>query len=85
MAAPYELEGDPRVARLQEDLASRDEIIVALQHVVGDLRHELENLRVEHVYAAFACETLVDEQNGASANEAGRLGEGQPPNRARAA
>ena len=39
---------------LREELAARDEIIVALQHVVRDLRHELENLRVEHVYAAFA-------------------------------
>jgi hypothetical protein len=53
-AAPYELEGNPRVARLQEELACRDEIIVALQHVVRELRHELENLRAEHRYATFA-------------------------------
>jgi hypothetical protein len=41
---------------LREDLACRDEIIVALQHVVRDLRHELANLRVEHVYALRAVE-----------------------------
>jgi hypothetical protein len=29
---------------------------VALQHVIRDLRHELENLRAEHRYAAFALE-----------------------------
>jgi hypothetical protein len=53
-AAPYELEGNPRVARLQEELACRDEIIVALQHVVRELRHDLENLRAEQRYAIFA-------------------------------
>lgn len=41
-------------ARLRDQLAERDEIIVALQHVIRDLRHELENLRVETAYAAFA-------------------------------
>jgi hypothetical protein len=41
---------------LQEELACRDEIIVALQHVIRDLRHELQNLRVEHHYAVFACQ-----------------------------
>ena len=41
-------------ARLRDQLAERDEIIVALQHVIRDLRHELENLRVESAYAAFA-------------------------------
>lgn len=46
--------GDPALARLQEQLADRDEIIVALQHVIRDLRHELENLRVEDAYAVFA-------------------------------
>jgi len=39
--------------RLREQLAERDEIIVALQHVVLDLRHEIENLRSEHTWAAF--------------------------------
>jgi hypothetical protein len=61
-AAHYGFEGDPRVARLQEELACRDEIIVALQHVIRELRHELENLRVEHCYAVFACEPSVDER-----------------------
>ena len=49
-----EYRGDTRVARLQEEVADRDEIIVALQHVVRDLRHEIENLRADHVYLAFA-------------------------------
>jgi hypothetical protein len=40
--------------RLREQLAQRDEIIVALQHVIRDLRHEIENLRVEDAYAALA-------------------------------
>jgi hypothetical protein len=53
-AARYELEEDPRLARLREELDQRDEIIVALQHVIRDLRHELENVRAEHVYAVFA-------------------------------
>jgi hypothetical protein len=53
---PYELEGDPRVERLQRELACRDEVIVALQHVIRDLRHELENRRAEHTYAVFALE-----------------------------
>jgi hypothetical protein len=35
-------------------LAERDEIIVALQHVIRDLSHEIENLRVEGAYAALA-------------------------------
>jgi hypothetical protein len=35
---------------------------VALQHVIRDLRHELENLRVERVYAVFACEARVEER-----------------------
>lgn len=39
-------------ARLRDQLAERDEIIVALQHVIRDLRHELENVRVESAYAA---------------------------------
>jgi hypothetical protein len=42
------------VTRLQEQLAERDEIIVALQHVIRDLRHEIENLRAEDAYALFA-------------------------------
>jgi hypothetical protein len=41
---------------LREEVACRDEIIVALQHVIRDLRHELENLRAENRYASFACE-----------------------------
>ena len=60
-AAPYQREGDPRVARLQKELACRDEVIVALQHVIRDLRHELENLTAEHRYAAFALEPLHSE------------------------
>ncbi len=40
--------------RLRDQLAERDEIIVALQHVIRDLRHEVENLRVETAYAVFA-------------------------------
>jgi hypothetical protein len=39
---------------LRDQLAERDEIIVALQHVIRDLRHEIENRRVEDVYAEFA-------------------------------
>jgi hypothetical protein len=53
----YQVEGDSRVARLQEELGCRDEIIVALQHVVRELRHELENLRAEHRYGMYALET----------------------------
>jgi hypothetical protein len=41
---------------LREEVACRDEIVVALQHVIRDLRHELENLRAENRYALFACE-----------------------------
>lgn len=44
----------PVVVRLRDQLAERDEIIVALQHIIRDLRHEIENLRVEDVYATFA-------------------------------
>jgi hypothetical protein len=61
-AGPSEAEEDSRVAMLREELACRDEIILALQHVIRDLRHELENLRVEHVYGLFACEASVDER-----------------------
>jgi hypothetical protein len=57
----YKPEGDLRLARLREELACRDEVIVALQHVIRDLRHELENLRTEHVYAAFALEAAQSE------------------------
>ena len=52
-AAPGELD-DPIVMRLQEQLTERDEIIVALQHVIRDLRHEIENMRVEDAYVVFA-------------------------------
>lgn len=56
-AARFEFEGgDPRVAPMRAELAARDEIIVALQHVIRDLRHELENLRVAPIYGAFAGE-----------------------------
>jgi uncharacterized coiled-coil protein SlyX len=55
-AARYESEDDPRVARLEKELACRDEVIVALQHVIRDLRHELENLRADNRYAEFALE-----------------------------
>jgi len=58
-AASHEPEGDPRLARLQEELACRDEIIVALQHVVRDLRHELENLR--HLHAVWGVAVLPPE------------------------
>jgi hypothetical protein len=33
-------------------------VIVALQHVIRDLRHELENVRADNRYAAFALEPL---------------------------
>lgn len=47
--------GEPATTeRLRDQLAERDEIIVALQHVIRDLRHEVDNLRVETAYAAFA-------------------------------
>jgi hypothetical protein len=52
----HEPERDSRVEMLKKELACRDEVIVALQHVIRDLRHELENLRVENRYAVFACE-----------------------------
>jgi cell division protein FtsB len=42
------------LARLQEQLAERDEIIVALQQANLDLRHEIENLRTDRAYAAAA-------------------------------
>jgi hypothetical protein len=42
----------PVLARLQEQLAERDEIILALQQVIRDQRHEIENLRVDRAYAA---------------------------------
>jgi len=63
---PHELEGDPRVARLQEELACRDDVIVALQHVIRDLRHELENLRAEQTYAVFALEAPRSMSNDAA-------------------
>jgi hypothetical protein len=50
---PHEVE-PAVVSRLRDQLAERDEIIVALQHVILDLRHEIENLRVEDVYATLA-------------------------------
>lgn len=50
-AFPSELERDHRVARLREEVANRDEIIVALQHVIRDLRHEVENLHAERAFA----------------------------------
>jgi hypothetical protein len=49
------------VATLKAELAARDEIIVALQHVIRDLRHEIENLRLEHLYAVFVCEAARSE------------------------
>jgi hypothetical protein len=54
IAAPDGLEPVAVAARLREQLAERDEIIVALQHVICDLRHEIDNLSVERAYAAFA-------------------------------
>lgn len=65
-AVRYNPEGDPRVARLQEELACRDEVIVALQHVIRDLHHELENLRAEYRYAAFALEAASSEDGESS-------------------
>jgi hypothetical protein len=64
-------ERDSRVARLQEELARRDEIVVALQHVIRDLRHENENLRTEHVYVAFA-------RGAPSSDRAGLCGQAPP-------
>ena len=40
------------LARLQEQLAERDEIIMSLQQANLDLRHEIENLRTDRAYAA---------------------------------
>ncbi len=40
------------LARLQEQLAERDEIIVTLQQANLDLRHEIENLRTDRADAA---------------------------------
>ena len=48
-AAPFDL-----AARLQQQLTERDEIIVALQHIIRELYHEIENRRVEGAYAALA-------------------------------
>lgn len=62
---PYKPEGDLRLAKLREELACRDEVIVALQHVIRDLRHELENLRAEHAYAVFALEATHSESTAA--------------------
>ena len=45
------------LARLQEQLAERDEIIVALQQANLDLRHEIENLRTDRAYAAAFART----------------------------
>jgi vacuolar-type H+-ATPase subunit F/Vma7 len=45
---------DAGSTRLREQLAERDEIIVVLQHVIRDLRHEIDNLRAEHAFAALA-------------------------------
>jgi hypothetical protein len=45
---------DTGSTRLREQLAERDEIIVALQHVICDLRHEIDNLHAEHVFGALA-------------------------------
>lgn len=47
-------EAAPTLVRLREQLAERDEIVLALQHVIRDLRHEIENLRAETAYARFA-------------------------------
>lgn len=62
-AVLYEFDGDRRILRLQAELACRDEIIVALQHVVRDLRHEVENLRVEQSYAKCALDLPPEEQS----------------------
>ena len=42
------------LARLQEQLAERDEIIMALQHVIRGLHHEIDNLRADRAYAVVA-------------------------------
>ena len=42
------------LARLHEQLAERDEIIVTLQRANLDLRHEIENLRTDRAYAAVS-------------------------------
>jgi hypothetical protein len=54
-AAPFDL-----VARLQQQLTDRDEIIVALQHIIRDLYHEIENRRVEGAYVALARSSATD-------------------------
>jgi hypothetical protein len=43
-----------QIDRLHEQIAERDEIIVMLQHMIRDLRHETENLRAERAYGSFA-------------------------------
>ena len=48
------------VARLQQQLSERDEIIVALQHVIRELYHEIENRRVEGAYVALARSSATD-------------------------
>jgi hypothetical protein len=52
------------VSRLRDQLAERDEIIVALQDVIRDLRHEIENLRVEDAYALLARRRRSDASSG---------------------
>ena len=54
IARSQRLEPATTLARLREHVAERDEIIVALQHVIRDLRHEIENLQAETAYAAYA-------------------------------
>jgi hypothetical protein len=53
-AAPRDGSEPVAFARLREQLAERDEIIVALQHVIRDLRHEIDNLSAERAYATLA-------------------------------
>ena len=51
-AALHPVSVDERLTRLREQLAERDEIIVALQYVICDLRHEIDNLRAEQMFGA---------------------------------
>jgi hypothetical protein len=58
------------VARLREQLAERDEIIVALQHVIRDLQHEVVNLRVGSRLRDFRPRASVGGKNVAGEQQA---------------
>lgn len=61
-AAAIEHNGGMLAARLQQQIAERDEIIVALQHVIRELHHEVENCRAAEAYAALALSQATNPQ-----------------------